>query len=62
MIGSLKSLVSLLNSPVGKLSKPIGDKKEKQSSLQVSRQPEDLNNNRQESGTSFSDPDRERII
>ena len=62
MIGSLKSLCSPLNSPVGKLSKPIGDKKEKQNSLQISRQPEDLNDNRQEPGSSFSDPDGKRII
>ena len=51
-----------MNSPVGKLSKPIGDIKEKQNILQISRHPEDLNGNRQEPGTSFSDPDRKIII
>lgn len=53
---SLKNLGFALDSSVGKFSESVDDKIYKLNTTQNSRQPEDLNRDRQGPGTSASDP------
>ena len=55
---SLKNLGFALDSSLGKFSKSVDDKIYKLNTAQNSRQPEDLNRDRQGPGTCASDPMR----
>ena len=59
---SLNKLDSALGNSVSKLSKSIDKKIDKLNSAHTSGQPEDLNRERQETDTPYSDPNGKRRV